>query len=264
MMLFLGKRATESRKDMDTEKVIAMREGGRILGNLLRDLKEYVKPGMSEKEIDAWVRNEVVKRGASVAYDELAEKFPGAICISVNEQLVHGAPSEYVLEEGDKVSFDMVIKYKGYYTDAAFTMLVGNTGSPAVKRMISVTESALYEGIEQVKPGAKLGDIGYAVQRTLEKGKLGVIENYVGHFIGKKMHESPDVPNYGRRGHGYELKVGDTLCIEPMASLGKPANRILEDGSGWTVVMKDGSFGCHFEHTILVTEDGYEILTLPD
>lgn len=243
------------------EKIEAMREGGKILGQLLADLKEYVKPGMSEKEIDAWVRSEVVKRGASVAYDELTEKFPGAICISVNEQLVHGAPSDYVLEEGDKVSFDMVIKYKGYYTDSAFTMLVGNTGSPAVKRMISVTESALYEGIEQVKPGAKLGDIGYAVQKTLEKGKLGVIENYVGHFIGKKMHESPDVPNYGRRGHGYELKVGDTLCIEPMASLGKPANRILEDGSGWTVVMKDGSFGCHFEHTILVTEDGYEILT---
>ena len=246
---------------MNEEKITAMREGGKILGQLLADLKEYVKPGMSEKEIDAWVRSEVVKRGASVAYDELTEKFPGAICISVNEQLVHGAPSDYVLEEGDKVSFDMVIKYKGYYTDSAFTMLVGNTGSPAVKRMISVTESALYEGIEQVKPGAKLGDIGYAVQKTLEKGKLGVIENYVGHFIGKKMHELPDVPNYGRRGHGYELKVGDTLCIEPMASLGKPANRILEDGSGWTVVMKDGSFGCHFEHTVLVTETGYEILT---
>ena len=246
---------------MNEEKVTAMREGGKILGKLLADLKEYVKPGMSEKEIDAWVRSEVVKRGASVAYDELEEKFPGAICISVNEQLVHGAPSDYVLEEGDKVSFDMVIKYKGYYTDSAFTMLVGGTGSPAVKRMISVTESALYEGIEQVKPGAKLGDIGYAVQRTLEKGKLGVIENYVGHFIGKKMHEAPDVPNYGKRGHGYTLKVGDTLCIEPMASLGKPANRILEDGSGWTVVMKDGSFGCHFEHTILVTETGHEILT---
>lgn len=247
----------------NNEKIIAMREGGKILGKLLRDLKEYVKPGMSEKEIDAWVRTEVVKRGATVAYDELEEKFPGAICISVNEQLVHGAPSDYILEEGDKVSFDMVIKYKGYYTDSAFTMLVGNKGSAAVKKMISVTESALYEGIEQVRPGAKLGDIGYAVQKTLEKGKLGVIENYVGHFIGKKMHESPDVPNYGKRGHGYELKVGDTLCIEPMASLGKPANHIAKDGSGWTVVMNDGSFGCHFEHTILVTETGYEILTQP-
>ncbi|MBQ3271141.1 type I methionyl aminopeptidase [Candidatus Saccharibacteria bacterium] len=253
----------ESKKEQ-SEKISAMREGGKILGNLLRDLKDYVKPGMSEKEIDAWVRKEVVKRGAIVAYDELEEKFPGAICISTNEQLVHGAPSDYVLEEGDKVSFDMVIKYKGYYTDAAFTMLVGGTGSPAVKKMISVTESALYEGIEQVKPGAKLGDIGYAVEKVLKKGKLGVIRNYVGHFIGKKMHLPPDVPNYGKRGHGYALQVGDTLCIEPMSSLGKPANHIAHDGSGWTVEMNDGSFGCHCEHTILVTEDGYEILTLPD
>lgn len=242
-------------------KIAAMREGGKILGQLLLDIKEYVKPGMSEKEVDAWVRKEVKKRGASVAYDELEEKFPGAICISTNEQLVHGAPSDYILEEGDKVSFDMVIGYKGYYTDAAFTMLVGDKGSPAVKRMISVTESALYEGIEQVKPDAKLGDIGYAVQKTLEKAHLGVIKNYVGHFIGKKMHEDPDVPNYGKRGRGYKLKVGDTLCIEPMASLGKPANHVAKDGSGWTVEMNDGSFGCHFEHTILVTDDGYEILT---
>lgn len=245
---------------MNNEKVQAMREGGKILGQLLVDLKEYVKAGMSEKEIDAWVRNEVVKRGAEVAYDYLPEKFPGAICISTNEQLVHGAPSDYVLEEGDKVSFDMVIRYKGYYTDAAFTMIIGK-GSPAVRRMLSVTESSLYEGIEQVKPGAHLGDIGHAVETVLRKGNLGVIENYVGHFIGKEMHESPAVPNYGKKGHGYKLKVGDTLCIEPMASLGKPKNHVVEDDDGWTVVMNDGSYGCHFEHTVLVTEDGYEILT---
>ena len=249
---------------MNQKKIKAMREGGRILGKLLADLKEYVKPGMSEKEIDAWVRDEVIKRGATVAYDELEEEFPGAICISTNEELVHGAPSDYVLEEGDKVSFDMVIGYKGYYTDAAFSMLVGGKGSPAVKRMISVTKSALYAGIAEVKPGVHLGDIGYVVEKTLRKGKLGVIENYVGHFIGKSMHESPDVPNFGRRGRGYVLRPGDTLCIEPMASLGKPANHVADDGSGWTVVMNDGSFGCHFEHTVLVTENGYEILTLPE
>ncbi len=247
---------------MANDKISAMREGGKILGQLLKDLKEYVKPGMTGKEIDAWVRKEVEKRGAIVAYDELEEKFPGAICISVNEEIVHGAPSDEVLEEGDVVSFDMVIKYKGYYTDSAFTMLVGGKGSPAYKKMISVTESALYEGIAQVKPGAKLGDIGYAVQKVLEKGHLGVVENYVGHFIGDKMHLSPDVPNYGKRGHGYELKVGDTLCIEPMSTLGKAANHIdRDDESGWTVVTNDGSFACHCEHTVLVTEDGYEILT---
>ncbi len=245
------------------EKITAMREGGRILGNLLRDLKNYVQPGMTGKEIDAWVRAEIVKRGAGVAYDELEEKFPGAICISVNDQLVHGAPTDEILEVGDKVSFDEVIKYKGYYVDAAFTMLVGGTGSPAVKKMISVTESSLWEGIEQVKPGAKIGDIGHAVEKVLRSGHLGVIENYIGHGIDMTMHEEPEVPNYGRKGTGYKLVEGDTICIEPMSCLGKPANYVDKD-DGWSVKMKDGSIGCHVEHTILVTADGYEVLTLPD
>lgn len=247
---------------MDEKKILAMREGGQILGQLLADLKEHVQPGMSGKEIDAWVRSEVVKRGAVVAYDLLPEKFPGAICVSVNDELVHGAPTDEILVEGDKVSFDMVILYKGYYTDAAFTMLVGGKGSPAVKKMISVTEAALWEGIEQVKAGAHIGDIGYAVEKVLKKGHLGVIENYIGHGIGREMHMAPEVPNYGKRGKGYVLKAGDTICIEPMAALGKPANRV-DPVSGWSVVMKDGSIGCHFEHTILVLEDGYEVLTLP-
>ena len=245
------------------EKISAMREGGKILGNLLRDLKEYVKPGMSGKEIDAWVRQEIIKRGAGVAYDMLEEEFPGAICISVNDQLVHGAPTDEILEEGDKVSFDLDIFYKGYFTDSAFTMLVGGHGSPAVKKMISVTESSMWEGIEQVRPGARIGDIGHAVETVLRKNHLGVIENYIGHGIGKKMHESPEVPNYGKKGHGYKLRVGDTICIEPMSCLGKPANYVDKD-DGWSVKMKDGSIGCHCEHTVLVTEDGYEVLTLPD
>lgn len=248
---------------MDKKKIEAMREGGRILGRLLADLREYVKPGMTGKELDAWVRSEVEKRGAIVAYDLLPEKFPGAICISVNDELVHGAPTDEPLEEGDKVSFDMVILYKGYYTDSAFTMLVGGKGSPAVKKMISVTEGALWEGIAQVKAGAHIGDIGYAVEKTLKKGHLGVIENYIGHGIGKEMHMAPEVPNYGKRGQGYRLKAGDMICIEPMASLGKPANRV-DPVSGWSVILKDGSIGCHFEHTILVLEDGYEVLTLPE
>ena len=245
------------------EKIIAMREGGKILGNLLRDLKAYVKPGMTGKEIDAWVRAEIIKRGAGVAYDDLEEEFPGAICISINDELVHGAPSDEVLEEGDKVSFDEVISYKGYYVDAAITMLVGDTGSPAVKKMISVTESSLWEGIEQVKPGAHVGDIGHAVEKVLRKGHLGVIENYIGHGIDKKMHQAPEVPNYGKKGTGYKLVEGDTICIEPMSCLGKPANYVDKD-DGWSVKMKDGSIGCHVEHTILVTADGYEVLTVAD
>lgn len=245
------------------EKITAMREGGKIMGNLLKDLKEYVQPGMTGKEIDAWVREQIVARGAAVAYDMLDDDFPGAICISVNDELVHGAPKDEPLEEGDKVSFDLVIYYKKYFTDAAFTMLVGGTGSPAVKKMISVTESALWEGIEQVKPGARIGDIGHAVEKVLRKGHLGVIENYIGHGIDKKMHQAPEVPNYGRRGHGYKLVEGDTICIEPMSCLGKPANYVDKE-DGWSVKMKDGSIGCHCEHTILVTSDGYEVLTLPD
>jgi len=246
---------------MASDKITAMREGGAILGRLLADLKEYVKPGMTGKEIDAWVRKEIEARGAEVAYDMLDDDFPGAICISVNDELVHGAPTDEVLNEGDKVSFDLDIYYKGYFTDSAFTMLVGDKGSPAVKKMIAVTESSMWEGIEQVKPGARIGDIGYAVEKVLRAGKLGVIENYVGHGIGKTMHEAPEVPNYGRRGHGYVLKAGDTICIEPMSCLGKPANYIDKDDN-WTVKMKDGSIGCHCEHTVLVTENGYEVLTL--
>jgi len=245
------------------EKITAMREGGKIMGNLLRDLKEYIQPGMTGKEIDQWVRKEIVKRGAKVSYDMLEEEFPGSICISVNDELVHGAPKDEPLEEGDKVSFDLVIFYKGYHTDSAFTMLVGGKGSPAVKKMISVTESSLYEGIEQVKPGAHIGDIGAAVEKVLRKGNLGVIENYVGHGIDVSMHEAPEIPNYGKKGHGYKLVEGDTICIEPMSCLGKPANYV-DKQDHWSVKMKDGSIGCHFEHTILVTKDGYEILTLPD
>ena len=253
---------TASRAEVD-QKIAAMRAGGKILGNLLQDLKDYVKPGMTGKQIDAWVRKEIIKRGAGVAYDMLDDEFPGAICISVNDALVHGAPTDEPLEEGDIVSFDLDIYYDGYFTDSAFTMIVGTKANPAVKKMLQVTESSMWEGIEQVKPGAHIGDISHAVEQVLRKGHLGVIENYIGHGIGKSMHELPEVPNYGKKGRGYKLVEGDTICIEPMSCLGKPANYVDED-SNWTVRMKDGSIGCHCEHTVLVTKDGYEVLTLPD
>ena len=249
-------------EDLET-KIKAMRAGGKILGGVLRDLKAYVKPGMTGKEVDAWVRKTIEERGAKVAYDYLEEPFPGAICISVNDELVHGAPTDYEFEVGDKVSFDLDVLYEGYYTDSAFTMIVGDKGSPAVKQMIKTTERAMWAGIDVVKAGAKTGDIGYAVEKVLRAGKLGVIENYVGHGIGKEMHMRPDIPNYSSRGHGYTLKVGDTICIEPMSCLGKPANYV-DKSSNWTVRMKDGSIGCHCEHTVLVTEGGCEVLTLAE
>ena len=253
---------TASRAEVD-QKIAAMRKCGKIHAQIFQDLKEYVKPGLTGKQIDQWVREQIVGHGAKVAYDMLDDEFPGAICISVNDELVHGAPKDIELEEGDKVSFDLDIYYKGFFTDSAFTMLVGNKGSAAVKNMIKVTESSMYEGIEQVKPGAHIGDISEAVEKVLRKGHLGVIENYVGHGIDKKMHDRPEVPNYGKKGHGYKLEEGDTICIEPMSCLGKPANYVDKDDN-WTAKMKDGSIACHCEHTVLVTKDGYEILTLPE
>jgi len=248
---------------MKNQKITAMREGGQILGEILAELREYVDVGMTKREIDRKTRQMIESRGAIVAYDLLKPKFPGAICISVNEELVHGAPdSDYTLENGDKVSLDLVIGYKGYFTDAAFTTVVGRA-NPAVKQMIKATEQSLWAGIDQVAPGVHLGDIGFAVEKVLKKNHLGVVENYVGHFIGKDQHEEPEVPNYGKRGHGYVLKPGDTLCIEPMSSLGKPYNHV-DKASGWGVILSDGSVGCHCEHTILVTEEGYEVLTLPN
>lgn len=248
---------------MDMEKITAMREGGKILGEILAELREYADVGMTKRELDAWTRKKIESRGASCSYDELEENFPGCICISVNDELVHGAPdSDYVLEDGDKVSFDLVIKYKGYHTDAAFTKVVGKA-NPAVKQMIKTTEEALWAGISAVAPGVHIGDIGFSVERVLRRGNLGVIENYIGHGIGKEMHQAPEVPNYGKRGKGYVLKPGDCICIEPMSSLGKPNNYIDKDDS-WSVILSDGSAGCHCEHTVLVTEDGYEVLTLPN
>ena len=246
---------------MDEKKMSAMRAGGKIIARIFAELKDYTKAGMTGREISDWVEKKILDAGASVAYYEPEVNFPGSICISVNDELIHGTPKDIPFEEGDKVSYDLVIKYHGYYVDSAFTMIIGKP-TAAQKHLLSFTESSLYEGIEQVKAGAKLGDIGAAVEKTLEKGKLGVIRNYVGHGIGKSMHMPPEVPNYGKKGQGYELKAGDTICIEPMSSLGKPDTIVVEDdGDGWTVCLKDGSLGCHFEHTILVTEDGYEILT---
>lgn len=248
---------------MNSEKITAMQEGGQILGRILRDLREYVKPGLNELDIDHWVEQKILAAGAEVSYYEKPDPdFPGAICISVNDELIHGIPEDNVLQEGDKVSFDLTIKYKGYYVDSAFTMIVGEKPVGALRHLLQFTESAMWEGIATVRAGVHLGDVGYAIERVLEKGKLGIIRNYVGHGIGKKMHMDPEVPNYGRRGRGYILQEGDTICIEPMASLGKPDTVISDDG--WTVLLKDGSLGAHFEHTVMVTKDGCEVLTSLD
>lgn len=240
------------------EQLAAMRAGGKIMARIFRELKEETKVGVNEKSLADFVEQKIIEYGAEVAYYEPEPDFPAAICISVNDELIHGIPEDRELEDGDKISFDLVIKYQGYYVDSAFTMVVGES-SAAQKHLLRTTEEALYAGIEQVKPGARLGDVGHAVETVLRRGGLGVVMEYVGHGIGATMHQPPEVPNYGKKGTGEILRTGDFICIEPMASLGKAKTKVGADG--WTVFLKDGSLGAHFEHTILVTEDAYEIIT---
>lgn len=244
-------------------QIDAMREGGQILGNLLRDLKAYVQPGMTGIEIDAWVAKEIIARGAEATYKTSEVGFPNVICISVNEAIVHGVPTDEPLEEGDVVGFDLVIAYRGMKTDSAFTMVVGEEPKGATKHLINATERSLYAGIEAITGGGtRIGDISAAIEKVLASANLGIMRELVGHGVGLEMHMPPEVPNYGAKGGGPTLMVGDTIAIEPMASLG--SEKIvgpLEDG--WTFATKDGSLSAHFEHTVLITETGAEILTQP-
>jgi methionyl aminopeptidase len=188
-------------------------------------------------------------------------KFPGNICISVNEQIVHSIPSDYVLEKGDVASFDLVIEYKGMKTDAAFTMVIGEEPKGAVKHLLQTTERSLQAGIDAISgPGIRTGDIGAAVEAVLAGGKLGIMRELVGHGVGLEMHMPPEVPNYGKKGTGTVLSVGDTIAIEPMASLGSE-RIVIDEEDGWTYSTRDGSLAAHFEHTVLITEDGAEVLT---
>lgn len=244
------------------EEIQAMREGGKILAGIFRDLKPRVVPGVSEKELDAWVATEIAARGAIATYKTSEVNFPASICISVNDQIVHGIPTDYVLQDGDVVSFDLVITYKGMKTDSAFTMIVGQPRDAAVKHLVAATERSLYAGIDAIKGPTRIGDIGAAVEEVLRHAKLGIIKELVGHGVGHEMHQPPEVPNYGRKNSGLLLGVGDTIAIEPMATLG--TDKIIAEHDGWTLSTRDGSIAAHFEHTVLITEDGVEILTRED
>jgi methionyl aminopeptidase len=246
--------------DKTPEEIQAMRDGGKILATIFRDLRSQVKAGVSELELDAWVDKEIKKHGAIATYKTDEVQFPGAICISTNEQIVHSVPTDYVLQDGDVVSFDLVITYKNMKADSAFTMVVGNNPNGVQKHLLNATERSLYAGIDAIKGPVRTGDIGAAIEKVLNNAKLGIIRELVGHGIGHEMHESPpDIPNYGKKGSGGFLKPGNTIAIEPMATLG--GERIVTDADGWTISTKDGSLAAHFEHTVLITEDGVEILT---
>ncbi len=245
---------------LKTESEIeAMRQGGKILATIFDGLKKQVVVGVSALEADAWVDQEIKRLGAIATYKTPEVQFPNAICISVNDAIVHGIPNEYRFEKGDIVSFDLVITYKGMKTDSAFSMVVGEQPTGIKKHLMSLTERSLYAGIDAIKGPTYTGDIGAAVEKVLAGGKLGIIRDLVGHGVGHEMHQAPEVPNWGRKGTGVLLVPGDTIAIEPMATLG--SDRIKTDHDGWTIRTRDGSLAAHYEHTILVTDDGVEILT---
>ncbi len=234
-----------------------MRKAGMMVSKTHKYLKDYIKPGITTKELDRLAEEYILSMGG-VPSCKGYEGFPSTLCTSVNDEVVHGIPSNRKLKNGDIITIDMVIGYKGYQGDAAWTYAVGDI-TDKKKYLMKYTEQALYKGIEKVKPGARIGDISNAIEVYANKHKLGIVKELVGHGIGKDMHEDPDVPNYGKINSGPKLREGMVICIEPMLNLGT-ADIYIEDDD-WTVRTMDGKPAAHYEHTVLVTKDGYEILT---
>ncbi|MDT8902665.1 type I methionyl aminopeptidase [Anaeroselena agilis] len=234
-----------------------MRDAGRIVAGALAEVKKAARPDVTTQELDK-VAEEYIKGAGAIPAFKGYHGFPGNICTSVNEQVVHGIPGLRRLKSGDNVSIDIGAVINGYYGDAAITVPVGEVDAE-VARLIEVTEASLYKGLEQAVAGNKLSDISHAVQVEAEAHGYGVVRDYVGHGIGRNMHEDPQIPNYGSPGRGPRLKPGMTLAVEPMINLGTHEVRTLDDG--WTVVTTDGKRSAHFEHTVVVTENGPEVLT---
>jgi methionyl aminopeptidase len=216
------------------------------------------QPGVTTQEIDAYPEAQVLAAGAEPAFKGY-HGYPNTVCVSVNEQVVHGIPSSRRLVEGDILSIDMGAKLDGFYGDSAVTVPVGHV-SPEAQALLKVTEEALFQGIDAVKPGARVSDIGAAVQRHVEAHGFSVVREFVGHGIGTSLHEEPQIANYGPGGRGPRLSEGMVLAIEPMVNVGDPVVKVLADN--WTAVTRDGSLSAHFEHTVVVTGEGREILTL--
>jgi methionyl aminopeptidase len=241
------------------EEIEAMREGGRMLATILEATIKQVKPGMSTKDLADFAAKELNRLGTKPAFLGY-HGFPDVLCTSVNEEVVHGIPSEHkIIEEGDIVSLDFGVLHKGLITDAARSTIAGKPASGRDKELVEATKRSLDAAIDTVVDGVKLGTIGAAAQNVLEKAKFGIVRDFVGHGVGHQLHEEPNIPNYGVANQGPMLHAGMTVAIEPMATIGDYEVQIQQDG--WTVVTVDGSRSAHFEDTILVTEDGAEILT---
>ena len=234
-----------------------LRIAGEITGSTHKYLEQYIKPGITTKELDKLAYDYIISRDAYPSFKNY-NGYPGSICTSVNEEVVHGIPGSRKLKEGDIISIDIGACYKGYHGDSAWTYAVGKV-SDNKSYLMKYTEESLFKGLEQVKPGNHVGDIGHAVEEYATKHNLGVVKELVGHGVGNHLHEEPDVPNYGKKGTGPVLKEGMVIAVEPMLNLGTADVYILDDD--WTIITADDKPSAHFEHTVLVTKDGYEILT---
>ena len=239
------------------QEIGKMEVANRIVAEILEEIKERIQPGIETRELDEMAEAACRRRQVQPAFKGY-RGYPSSICVSVNDEVVHGIPGSRHLAAGDLVSLDFGVKYDGYYGDAAITVAVGEV-SPKARALMAATEKSLYAGIEQVKVGNRLTDISHAVQTVVEGAGFGVIRDFVGHGIGRSLHEDPQIPNFGPAGRGPALQVGMTLAIEPMTSMGSWEVRILPDG--WTAVTKDGGYAAHFEHSVALTENGVLILS---
>lgn len=241
------------------EEIQIMREGGRLLGRLLNEIKELIKPGISTYELDRFAYEYILACGGKPSFLNY-NGFPASLCISINEVLIHGIPSKnIIIKEGDVVSIDAGIYYKGYHTDAARTFIVGNV-EKIILKLVEVTEKSFFEGIKFAKPGNRLSDISAAIEKTVTKAGFYVVREYVGHGIGKKLHEEPSIPNYGKPGNGPILQKGMVFAIEPMVLQKSP--RVTTRSDGWTVAATNGLTTAHYENTIAITDTEPEILTI--
>lgn len=238
----------------------AMAEGGRLLYEVLELLKSEIRPGIRTKDLNKSAECFIIKSGAVPGFKGYGG-FPAGVCISVNEQVIHGFPSERVLKEGDIVSLDAGVYYKGFHTDAARTYAVGKV-SPELQTLMEATEQSFYKGMLQARVGNRISDISHAVEEYIKPFGYGIVRDFTGHGVGFELHEDPAIPNYGKPGRGVRIQEGMTLAIEPMITLGSGDVEILSDG--WTTVTRDGSYAAHYENTVAVVDGSPVILTAPD
>ncbi len=239
-------------------EVQALRESGRMLATVLELMREKAMPGLTPKDMSALAKKELASLGGEAPFLGFYG-YPDIICISVNNQVQHSIPDNTPFKAGDVVNFDFGVKYRGMITDAGITICIDNKTTPDTARLIKGTERALYDGLSVVRHGCRVGDISAAIERTLRKNKLGIVRELVGHGVGHELHEDPEIPNYGRAGTGPALQSGMTIAVEPITTLGNPA--IVEARDGWTLLTADNSWSAQFEHTVLVTPTGCEVLT---